>query len=276
MLFFLRKKVRLVKKVNVLVLVLLLIICLVNTVFANDEVSTELDNAVENDVVSVYELLNEYYNEGEYIKDTTINFTLDAVDDFEKYFHLTPVLSRTTRYKDDSIWMSRGKETNDSIYSYYGTIESKIYSGETTKAYNIPDKIGYTLPEYQSVEDYYTTLYDIKMYEADWDYIDGVYTTYDINVLKMFFDFTAPCLYADIFNSNVFEYQKATIKIVDGNLVLSLWVSATDYGFVVGGKDMIIDDGVILSEATIYPNKIKGTVIDRYLGISNSDSVTYI
>lgn len=226
------------------------------------------NNDVNAEEQSVYEVLNEYYNEGTYEKHTIIYLSDDGVDDLAQHFHVENYLERKTYYTPDSLWMSQGVEEDGVKYSYYGTSYSNgKANGVTYAVIEEPllepesSKVVLSGEGKNSMEEYYTTLLDLIEYKTEWTYKNGVYTVTDETVLDYFLDFTAPCLYGSVLESNVFSYLKATVEVnQNGDLELKLWVSALDYGFIVGGEESVIDDGVILSSATISHNHSHGDV----------------
>lgn len=208
---------------------------------------------------NVYDILNDYYNEGVYEKDTIINLSEAGVEDLKHHFHVENHLIRKTYYEKDALWMSQGAEAEGVNYSFYGTAYDK----------NNPNGVTYATTSYplirpqdamvvlsgdgkNSMEEYYTTLFDILSYQAQWTYNKGVYTAKDEELFGYFLDFTAPCLYGSVVDSNLFSYEKVTIEVNElGELVLKLWVSSIDYGFIEGGKDAVVDGYAVLSQATI-------------------------
>lgn len=227
-------------------------------------------------------LLLEYYNNGVYIKNSKINLNQDGVEDLAIHFHVDNYLERTTYYAFDSLWMSHGK-TDNIKYSYYGTSYDNsnkpngVTYAQTYEELIVPNNAGVVLSGegQNSMEEYYTTLYDITQVSDSFELIDDKYVSKDSKVLKYFLDFTAPCLYESIINTHVFDYQMATIEVIDDDLVLKLLVSALEYGYILNGVDAVINGMVVLSEAKITSSKIKGEEVDTYPSYSNADVVTY-
>ena len=229
------------------------------------------------------DILSTYYNSGNYVKKTTINFNEEATIDLATHFHFSTSLKRTTYYKGDSLWMSQDEEAVGVKYSYYSTRytleeESGILYGVTTNPYetDVDKYLALSGEGQNSVLEYFTTLDDIIKYDLNWDYNEEYYYTTDKVMMKYFLDFTAPCLYESIINTNLFDYKQATINVnSDGDLSLKLWVSSLDYGYIVGKEDALVDGMVVLSEAIIKNNEIKGTVVDTYPSLTNADVVTF-
>ena len=238
-----------------LFLLLVLVVSLATVLFALSNNSVEAK-----EVPTVYEVFTDYYNNGVYKKDTTIHLNENGVTDLAVHFHVENHLVRTTYYEVDALWMSRGDEKDGVDYSYYGTAYDEegnsygVTNGISNEPLVEPAKTSVVLKGKgkESMEAYYTTLHDLMKYDAEWTYQNGVYTSCDSQVLKYFLDFTAPCLYGSVINSNVFSYEKATAEInSNGDLVLKLWVHSTDYGYIDGGEDKVIDNAAVLSTAVI-------------------------
>lgn len=260
--------------------ILLIITSLLLLLLVDFNKSKALENIdTENNVSKI---ISTYYNDGVYRKDTTINLSAAGVKDLAKHFHLETHLKRTTYYVKDSLWMSQGLG-DDVKYSYYGTsYENGKPNGltyGTTYNYLTPPidlVVALSGDGQNSMEEYYITLKDILEYDSSvWEYENGVYTTTNSEMMEYFLFFTAPCLYSTVIDTLIFDYKKATIEIVDNNLKLSLWVYSTDCGYILGGKDAVVDGGVILSEAIIYNSSINGVEVDIYPGITNADIVEF-
>ena len=233
--------------------------------------------------VSLEEILSNYYNDGNYVKKTTINFNEDAVEDLTTHFHVSTSLKRTTYYDKDSLWMSQDEEAVGVRYSYYSTlykdgVASGINYGVTVNPYetDVNKYLALSGESQNSMDEYFTTLTDIIEHDITWGFNDEYYFTADQIMMKYFLDFTAPCLYESIIDTHLFDYKQATINInSDGDLSLKLWVSGLDYGYIIGKEEAVVDGMVVLSEAIIKDNKIKGTVVDTYPSLTNADVVTF-
>ena len=258
-----------------------LIVCLVGIgfVFISNSVRTKATDSgdVESNVKA---LLTKYYNDGTYIKESQINLNDEAVSEGIQFFHAKSTeLERTTFYKGDSLWMSRGIKDE---YSYYGT----AYDGETaigvtnataSSPLSTPEdaKVVLSGDGKESMENYYVTMSDFVelTYEMGWQEKDGVYSYIPDNVANndvvftKFRLFTAPC-YLDPTeeNSNYLTFAKATMEEVNNTLVLSLYVSSGDAGKVTS---TIEEDGTYLfSQAKVTASSDfvgTGTENDPYI-----------
>lgn len=200
----------------------------------------KVDTVETNYNKEVNQLFNKYYDNGIYVKDTIINLTDAAKDDLINYFHASVnILERTTYYSNDELWMSRG----DGKYSYYGTNSSGLTNATAITPYETPSNLKVVITG-TTMLDYYTTLEKIKTNDAVWKKEGNVYYTTDPVVLKYYLDFTAPCLLEDIFNSNYFIYEKATLEEVNNTLVLKLVINSEMHNAVTSSEN-------VLSQATI-------------------------
>lgn len=200
----------------------------------------KVDTVETNYNKEVNHLFNKYYDNGIYVKDTIINLTDAAKDDLINYFHASVnILERTTYYSNDELWMSRG----DGKYSYYGTNSSGLTNATAITPYETPSNLNVVITG-TTMLDYYTTLEKIKTNDAVWKKEGNVYYTTDPVVLKYYLDFTAPCLLEDIFNSNYFIYEKATLEEVNNTLVLKLVINSEMHNAVTSSEN-------VLSQATI-------------------------
>ena len=241
---------------NKFFLLLALVVSLATVLF----VLTNNNSVSAKEVPTAKEVFTDYYNSGVYKKNTTIHLNDEGVADLAVHFHVENHLVRTTYYEGDALWMSRGDEKDGVSYSYYGTAYDDlgeacgVTNGTSYEPLVEPEKTSVVLKGKgkESMEAYYTTLFDLVNSDSEWTYQNGVYTSKDSEVLKYFLDFTAPCLYSSIIDSNVFSYEKATAEInSNGDLVLKLWVHSTDYGYIDGGEDKVIDNAAVLSTAVI-------------------------
>ena len=225
-------------------------------------------------------LLTKYYNNGTYIKESQISLNDKAVSEGIQFFHAKSTeLNRTTFYKGDALWMSRGIKDE---YSYYGT----TYEGETaigvTNATTLsplttPDDAQVVLSGNgkESMENYYVTMFDFinLTYESDWEVNNGVYTykpsTISNNdaIFTNFRLFTAPCyLEPTEENINYLTFTKATLSEVNNTLILSLYVSSGDSGKVTSTVEQ--DGTYLFSQAKITASSDfvgTGTESDPYI-----------
>ena len=188
-------------------------------------------------------LVSKYYSEGTYTRDTTINFNEEAVNEISTYFHAKATqLVRTTYFTPNALWMSRG----NGEYSYYGSEGGNLTNGTAKEANVVPTY--HTAVKNTSMEDYYTTLKDIKeaVGAAAWTKDGTVYTSTDATLIKYFLDFTAPCfLNHDDTNANYLGLEKVTVEESGESLLLKLHVKSGDSGKLVG------ENNTVLSVATI-------------------------
>ena len=258
-----------------------LIVCLMSVGFVFTAMSVQTKaNESSNFDSEIKTLLTKYYNNGTYIKESQISLNDDAVSEGIQFFHAKSTeLNRTTFYKGDALWMSRGIKDE---YSYYGT----TYEGETaigvTNATTLsplttPDDAQVVLSGdgKESMENYYVTMFDFinLTYESDWEVNNGVYTykpsTISNNdaIFTNFRLFTAPCyLEPTEENINYLTFTKATLSEVNNTLILSLYVSSGDSGKVTSTVEQ--DGTYLFSQAKITASSDfvgTGTESDPYI-----------
>lgn len=236
------------------------------TVTATAGTATDTINInVVNPTAEVNRLFKEYYgeetdHEGVYTKDTTINISQSGFTDAVKYglFHADSTkLVRSTYYTKDALWMSQDAEGKDVKYSYYGSAANNggVTYGVAESPKTAPEKVNTVLSGAgkESMEAYYTTLFDLKENTtATWKLDGNGYATSDATMLQFFLDFTAPC-FLNFSNptskekcENYFTFKKAKVEEVDGTLVLELHVSSLNSGHV-----NVVEGEYILSTAVI-------------------------
>lgn len=202
-------------------------------------VNTQAEDVVSN----LNTLVEKYYNEGSYVKGTTINLTAGAVNELKTYnkgFHAgASTLVRTTYYEGNALWMSRGNGT----YSYYGTDEAgNLTSGSSETAKVAPETVtlavekgtntetGTWHDEVGGMEGYYITLKDVVASEAHaWTVEEGVYSSSSEEVIEWFKAITAPC-YLGFQNdtSNYIDLERVEIAEVENALELRLYANSGD------------------------------------------------
>ena len=242
------------------------------------EVSTTYETKIQvvDSTAKVKGLFTTYYGEGTYTKDTTINLTSKAQTELITHFHANAnALVRSTYYTKDALWMSQDAEGKDVKYSYYGTAANNggVTYGVADSPKAAPEKVSTVLSGVgkESMEAYYTTLFDLKENTtATWKLDGNGYATSDATMLQFFLDFTAPCLYNTVATSNYFVFDKATVEEVNGTLVLKLWVSGSNYGAINGGKQGVAN---VLSSAVISDREYDDNVakIEYSYTFANND-----
>ena len=220
--------------------------------------NTSAEESVTNEKVN--KLFEEYYHDSVYTKNTVINLTSTAQEELIQHFHAQAnQLVRTTYYSGDALWMSRGAEGEGVKYSYYGThytngVADGVTNGVATTPLVAPENTSVVLKGEgkESMEAYYTTLYDLMNSNANWNVEGNVYSSTDLTMLKYFLDFTAPCLLDSVISSNYFAFSKVTVEEINNELVLKLWVAADTSGFIANAVD---GEANVLSTAVITYTK---------------------
>ena len=261
-------------------LILLLVVLTMTPIFYKDVSASEV-----NKIHDLNQLVEEYTNNGTYVKETTIYINEAANLEIEKLFHAQSThLERTTYYCGDALWMSRGKEIEGVKYSYYGThytngIADGVTNATATTPFVHPEDAKVVLSgsdEKSSMENYYITLKDMVATDAQgWVLTDNVYSSDDLNVIDYFRQFTAPCFLEINENTkNYFIFTKATIEEVNGKLLLSLYISSLNEGSV---STPVEDGHCLFSQAIItYPTLTYSTNDCKYTKANyNSESNEY-
>lgn len=206
-------------------------------------------------------LFIKYYNESVYTKETVINLSDKAKEDLATYFHAgVSKLERTTYYNDGALWMENG-----SGYSYYGTDETNKHM-TSGKVATLEETSNTVAVKNQTMEQYYATLHDFTEgthnsihsnnqpldLTTNWTLdTNGVYTSTSADVIDAFRLFTAPLwIGKDTSNENILTFTKATVEEKNNNLIMKLYVSGTNDGFIKGSDNNEYTDEVF-SQATI-------------------------
>lgn len=229
-----------------------------------------------NEVEKVNKLFTEYYNEGTYVKNTSIYLNATAVEELATHFHVENHLVRTTYYTPEALWMSQGAEGEGVKYSYYGSAANNggVTYGVAENALEAPETTNVVLSGAgkESMEAYYTTLADLKSNTAVWVADGNGYATTDATVLAWFLDFTAPCLYGSVITSNYFSYAKATVEEENDELVLKLWVTSENWSAIANGVE---GSDNVLSTAVISYEKEFEVSIEKAIEIAKAAGSTY-
>ena len=236
---------------------------------------TKTSKAVEDTNYSnLKSLLTDYYGDGTYKKDTTIYVDMEKItEELGTYFHAKATdLVRTTYYTKDALWMSRGSDSGNTNYSYYGTAEGNTGVTNAIAATPLvaPTSASVALKgeNQNSMEEYYVTLNDFIEgthtsahtnnetldLSSGWKLSDGVYKNTNSDVFDAFRLFTAPLwLGKTAQNANYLTYKQATIEVVDSKLVMKLWVSSTNSGQLTETETKVVGNDTyhVFSQAVI-------------------------
>lgn len=209
-------------------------------------------------VAEINTLIGNYYAEGYYIKDTTINLTSDAVNELLTYdngFHNDASdLVRTTYFTPQDLWMTN----NDGVNSGYGTDSNGNLTHFTYRngvKYNEviasvkPNDISGTnwTSSENGMEGYYLTLKDINATESqEWMVCDEVYSSSDEELIELFKAITAPC-YKGFKNdlSNYIIFSGVEVEETEDGLELRLLASEGNEGALVSGSKLVFSRAII-------------------------------
>lgn len=196
------------------------------------------------------ETLTSFYNNGSYTKASSIKVDKNKLEEeLAVYFHAgASALERTTVYEDGKLTM-----TADGKVAGYKTVENDMVRFHLEGEVEFDD---YTVKG-TTVEAYYVTLHDFLQASSTsnygsldlttgWTVNGGVYTNTNADVLKAFELFVAPMWVG----GNYVTYTKATVSVVDGELVMQLWASSTNSGLFADGYQAV-DGNYLFAEAKI-------------------------
>ena len=278
------------KKIFTLILMIVSLVVLGSIVSQKGSAASEVNPNEE-----VADLFAKYYNDGRYTKDTKIfinDESQELKEEIMAYFHAEVTdLERTTYYSKDALWMSRA----NGKYSYYGTAyEGGNAVGVTNATASAPYEVPADAPVAlsgagkTSMEEYFCTLNDFVLgshtsahtedvaiaLNANWSLVDGVYYNTSAGVLNGFRLFTAPLWLNTAESKNYISFSLATVEVVDGDLVMTLWTSAGDVSKLSSDSATKAYNGQTyhaFSKATIQENNIdgeKGTFYDNITPIT--------
>ena len=232
-----------------------------------DSISITYSGGATNNV-DLEEKIEEYYNEGNYIKNTTINLNTASMLELKTYdkgFHNNADdLVRKTYFSPDALWMSR----SSGKYSYYGTAENGDLTYGTAesplvKPESVSSAASFANRENNDIwrdktengkgmEGYYWTLKDLMdTTDCDWNKSGKVYSTSNEIVIEKFKAITAPCYLG--FNKNYENYitfTSAEIEEKEGALELRLVAKEETGKFT--NKDGIFSQAFIEHEHTYH------------------------
>ena len=240
------------KKIVSLFILLCVIFLLSYSVKASDKPTANVDE--------LNMLVNSYYNEGVYTKETTIYLTETAVAELVehgKFHNNVDILERVTYFTKDALWMSHGDR--DTKYSYYGTLGSDMTSGIVDNVGDTVNSIAVKKPtsvqnqglwrnlDEDGMEGYYWTVKDIvATTEHEWSYSNGKYTSTNAKVIELFKAITAPCYVGfEPETENYIILSSVSIEEVDGKLLLSLYADNSDSAKLTSGSNLF-------SQAVVY------------------------
>ena len=202
---------------------------------------------------SINQVMSHFYNAGSYTKVSDIFVNEEVERDISQYFHTGNIaeLHRTTVYSDGRLLMTTEKDTNGVGYKTVGEdmVRFHVVNGQDVNDYTVKGT---------SVEAYYVTLADFLLASSTshygtldmlsgWTYADGIYSNSSADVLDAFRLFTAPMWVGKTAETeNYIIFSKATVEVVDGDLVMKLWA--------VGEEGKLTNTDGLFSQAVISLN----------------------
>lgn len=206
-------------------------------------------NAKANETVSELNALVEaYYNDGVYTKDTEIFLNQEAVNELIEnlgFHNNVDILVRRTFFTKDALWMSHGDQ--DTKYSYYGTLGSDMTGGVVD---NVGDTVNTIAYRGKTMEEFYITMNDVvATADQNWTMENGVYTSSDVEVVEWFKAIAAPCYIGfQKDTENYISLSNVTIKEVNNTLELSLYTDNGDLSKLTSGS-------TLFAKAVIYAGR---------------------
>lgn len=203
----------------------------------------------------VFDLFNEYYNNGSYTKETTIYVDAEKVnDDAGRYFHAQASdLVRKTVYTEGKLVMTTTEHPEEVGYKNVdgNMVRFHVVDGVEKNDFSVKNT---------TVEDYYVTLFDFMSGVAGstygkfdlasgWTYESGIYKNSSKDVLEAFRLFVAPMWINT--DTNYITYELATVEVVGTQLVMKLWVNAENVGLFADGTTPAANGYCLFAEAKI-------------------------
>ena len=185
------------------------------------------------------DLVSEYYNDGVYTRNTVININDTAKSEISEYFHnagsekdswANLQLVRQTNFCGNYLYFNEGSKAGFGT-SANGTLTSFTWNGSYDNSISVGN----------AIDSYFVTLKDfaelvnnstnngasgVDLSEG-WSYADGVYTSTSPAVREAVKAFAAP---GWVDAGNYTDFEKVTISVEKGALVISLHVHSTNTG----------------------------------------------
>ena len=226
------------KIMNVSVLFLSLLLILLSSFSKNVNAYTNINSHADKAVKAI---LNDYYNDGVYRKDTTINLTEQAKAEVTKMFHAScNHLVRTTYYNGEEIWMTND---NGTINSGYETVDGNMMHFRKENGVNVYD---YTVENTITTE-YYQTLKNLRN-TSGWKVSGSSYVNTNEDIIDQFRQFAAPLWLATEEAKDYIIFSSVKIFTLSNGLHIQLLTSSTDNGKLTNSNG-------IFSEAIVTTNR---------------------
>ena len=209
-------------------------------------------------------LFGDYYNGGEYVRETHIYADLDAIkDDIENsnlayslgdLFHnpgidnANVILDRTTKFVGNYLYFDNGVAFGTSSK---GTLTQFTWN----ESYDNSNSEG------NAIEPFFVTLKDFADAENNSKGVEGVslgtgwyvntnvYSSADSEVIKAAVAFTAPG-WTKI-DENYIDFTQVTVEVVNGNLVIKLWASAANSELLNDETEKLGEEHLLFSKAIV-------------------------
>ncbi len=168
-------------------------------------------------------ILNTFYHEGVYKKETSINLADASKAEVVKMFHAScNHLERITYYNNEEIWMTNEAGT---INSGYETVDGDMKHFKKVDGVNVYD---YTVENTITTE-FYQTLKNLRN-TSGWQLKNGAYVNDHEAVIDQFRQFVAPLWLATDDAKNYIILTEVKMYEVGEQLFIDLYTSSTDGG----------------------------------------------
>ena len=236
-------------------------------------VSTDTISTTASTDTTVKGLLNEYYNDGEYRKDSQIYYVGEAGGKYDSSFFHAGVdnLIRETKYSAGKLYMSNSEGTINSGYKDVDGGMAHYYKNGKSEV------VDYVVED-TTVEDFYTTLYDLKDVNS-WTKSGTKYSlSLNENTCTPWVHFIAPLwISKHISITKVVVYEENGLvlqlygKASAGAETDSLFAQATvHYTKTItqefNGSESDVTDGFFSWNGKLYPSKTNTIVDADYTG----------
>ena len=185
----------------------------------------------EKSIYEINKVFDHYYNNGTYTKVSELKVNEIAQNEVAKYFHADQTVRwRKTEYTTNGLSMTTSNDNNN-----YST-EASVYTNTTDGKVQHTGVGGNYTVNWKSVEEKFVTLYDFKnSTDTAWKLENGTYTysltstkddLIEAEMTRMAREFVAPMWLAPTANNWAYaQFTKLTVQVIDGNLVMNLYVN---------------------------------------------------
>ena len=233
--------------------------------FSYDSYENKL--SVSGSLYTYDELMTKYYNEGSYVKETTLHVSTAAMAEIRDYFHNSAhvkyrkttyepgKLTMVTKATEDADWGTTNSTYQD-IKNDNGEVTGIAHLKNGTQDYVVPNNVAGE--DRSSLENWFVTLHDFKTSTfTGWSSEDGIHTfklwnengsaiTEEQEEMKRLArEFVAPMWLNTTKAANYVTFDKLTVQEDNGALVMKLYVVSGNSGKLVSGANLVFSQAVI-------------------------------